>query len=82
MNVEARFHLPAAHQRAAAQVVERRSAGAVDAPLLLAHGDHARPRQLRRREVYVAQLGERIADGIVDDAFADLPAFDVRQRNA
>ena len=30
----------------------------------------------------VAQFGERIANGVIDDAFADFPALDVRQRNA
>ena len=38
---EAGFEGGAVEQRGAAQVVERRRAGAMHAPRLLAHGDHA-----------------------------------------
>jgi hypothetical protein len=81
-HIQPRLNLCAAEERTAAQVIERRRAGAVDAPLLLAHGHHARPRQFRGSKVDVAQFGERVADGVVDGAFADLPAFDVRHWNA
>ena len=69
-------------QRAAAKMIERRRADAVDTPLFLAHGDYARPRQLRGGEVNMAELGERVANGIVDGSFTHLAAFDMSQRDA
>ena len=50
-------------------------------PLLLAHRNHPCPRPLGRSEMNMAHLGERIADSIVDRAFADLAALDMRHRN-
>ncbi len=69
-------------QGTTAQVVERRRAGTVDAPGLFAHGDDAIASVRGGSEVDVRHHGERIADGVVDSAFADFAAFDVGDGNA
>ena len=76
------FELGAGEQGAAAEVVERRRSGAVDAPGLFAHGDDAGAGGGGGGEVEVGELGEGIADGVVDGAFADLAAFDVGDGDA
>ena len=50
----------------------------MNAPRLLAHGDHPPARQFGRREVQMRHLGESVADLVVDGALADFAAFDVR----
>jgi hypothetical protein len=66
-------------------MVEGRRPHAVNPPLLLAHRDHAPPCGFGGREMNVAQLRQGVADRVVDRAFADLAALDVRdgdsQRN-
>ena len=76
------LQLLTAHQDAAPQMVERRRSGAMHAPLLFAHGDDAGARRLGGCEMHVAQLGERVADRVVNGAFADFAAFDVRDGDA
>ena len=52
------------------------------APRFFAHGDHTLSSQVGRCEVNVRELGERIANGVVDRALADLAAFNMRNGNA
>ena len=52
------------------------------APRLLAHGDHAAARGFCRSEVDVGELGEGVADVVVDGALAHLAALDVGDGNA
>ena len=63
-------------------MIERGRSGAMHAPRLFAHGDHALPRCFRRGEVDVRQLGESVAHRVVDGALADLAAFDVGDGDA
>ena len=72
----------AREEAAAAEVIEGGRAGVVDAPGLFAHGDDAGAGVGGGGEVDVAHFGERVADGVVDGAFADLAAFDVGDGNA
>src|ERR1700722_1214173 len=74
--------LLASVKRSPAQMVERRSSGSMDAPRFFAHRDHSLPRALRRSEMNVAHHRERISDCVIDRAFANFPAFDVRDGNA
>ena len=54
---------------------------AMHPPPLFAHGQHSVLRILRRRKMDVAELGQRIAHGIVDGALADIATFYMRNRN-
>ena len=63
-------------------MIERGRTGAMDAPGLFAHGDDAAARGFSRGEMNVGQLGEGVADLVVDGALADFAAFDVRDGNA
>ena len=67
---------------AAGEVVERGRAGTVDAPRLFAHADDAVASGFGGGEVDVGHLGDGVAHGVVDGAFADFAAFDVRDGNA
>ena len=57
-------------------------AGVVDAPGFFAHGDDAAAGGFSRREVDVGELGDRVADLVVDGALADFAAFDVGDGDA
>jgi len=63
-------------------VIERRRSGAMNAPWFFAHGDDAVAGSEGGCEVNVSHFGERVANGVVDGAFADFTAFDVRDGNA
>ncbi len=54
----------------------------MNAPSFFSHGDHAVARRLRGREMDVAHLGQRVSDRVVNRAFADFAAFDVRDRDS
>ena len=60
--------------------VDRRAAGEDDRVRVLAQPDHALARQLRRHEVQVRQLRDRVADLLVDRA-GDLAALHVDDRD-
>src|SRR5258708_3601179 len=65
-------------QSAAPQVVQRRCAGPVHAPLFFVHGNDAAPGFLGGSKVNMAHLGEGIAYGVVNRALADFAALDMR----
>ena len=54
----------------------------MNAPFFFVHGDDAAARFERGSEMDVAHLGEGVAHGVIDRAFADLATFDVSDRNA
>jgi hypothetical protein len=54
----------------------------MDAPGLFAHGNDARFCIFRGSEMDVAHFCERVANGVVDGAFADFAALDVGDGNA
>src|SRR6202012_1316807 len=74
---QAALKLSPAEQNTSPQVIERGRSGAMHTPLFFAHGDDAGTRLIRRREVDVAHLGERIPYRIVDGSLADFATFDV-----
>ena len=64
------------------QVVERGRAGSMNAPRFFAHGDDAIAGSECGCEMNVSHFCESVANGVVDCAFADFTAFDVRDGNA
>ncbi len=54
----------------------------VDTPGFFAHGDDAAAGGFSRREVDVSELGEGVADLVVDGALADFATFDVGDGNS
>src|SRR5271157_245137 len=81
IEAEPLLHLNAREQRAATQMIERGSAGAMDSPRLFAHRNDAVASVVGRGEVDVTHLGERVSYGVVDGAFADFASLDVRDGN-
>ena len=63
-------------------MIERGRAGVMNAPGFFAHGDDAAAGGFSRSEVDVGELGEGVADLVVDGALADFAAFDVGDGNA
>ena len=82
LDAEAGFEGGPVEERGAGEVVDRGRAGVVDSPRFLAHGDDAAARSGRGCEVDGGELGEGVADVVVDCALGDFAAFDVGYGNA
>ncbi len=82
VDVECLLQFRSGQQLAACEVIERGGPGTMDPPGLFAHADDAGSCCIGGCEVNVRHLGESVADGVVDGAFADLSAFDVRHGDA
>ena len=54
----------------------------MDTPGLFSHRDDASAGIVRRSEMNVTHLGDRVPNGVVDGAFADLAAFNVGDGDA
>src|SRR5208337_1519544 len=82
VEVQLFIELLARQQLVATQMVDGRRTGAVNTPLFFAEGDNTVACGESRGEVDMTHLGESMAHGVVDGAFADLSAFDMRDGNA
>ncbi len=81
-DAEVALKLSARHETGAVELVEARRAEVPDAGGRFAHLNDAAAVGLGGCEVQGGHLGERVAHGLIDCAFAEFAAVDVRDGNA
>ena len=79
---EESFELGLGEELGAVDVVDGGSAGVMDAPGFFTHGDDTAAGGFSGGEVDVGELGEGVADGVVDGALRDFAAFNVSDGDA